>query len=108
MAAESPVLKRIGSYTRAIKALMLTSGPAFQRTHFHRLNEQQQVAPEKVALLGAYVIRWLRWTQAAGLHGINPIASRVTLPKLPVGRAQSRNRIVTQAPGRVSSADAHT
>lgn len=34
----------------------------------HRLYEQQQTAPEGAALLGDYVTRWLRWTQAG--HGI--------------------------------------
>lgn len=34
------------------------------REHLHRLYEQQRAAPNRAAMLGAYVIRWLRWTQA--------------------------------------------
>lgn len=42
----------------------------------HRLLEQQQTAPKGAAVLGDYVTRWLRWTQAGlGYGKTNPAAA---------------------------------
>ena len=66
------------------KALMLANQTVKNFVdHFHRLYEQQQTAPEGAIVLGEYVTRWLRWTQAGlkdltcdGLHHRVPLASQ--------------------------------
>jgi hypothetical protein len=44
-------------------------------SRLHRLYEQKKTAPEGAAILGHYVTRWLRWTQA----GLSPPISALSV-----------------------------
>ncbi len=57
-------LRLLGYHFSTAESSLAAQSIQHFREHLHQLYEQQRAAPNRTAMLGAYVIRWLRWTQA--------------------------------------------